>query len=89
MTLILEFPIPGPFNLRAITRSGAQMALRCFQVVHTFGNSCFNFSDNLYALEYAYVLANLCEQSELDTERIKKVLMEQCAGDKLTEKKTA
>ncbi|KAL3108020.1 hypothetical protein niasHT_014026 [Heterodera trifolii] len=59
------------------------------EVVHTFGNSCFNFSENLYALEYAYVLANLCEQSELDTERIKKVLMEQCAGDKLTEKKTA
>jgi legumain len=32
------------------------------KLVHGFSNSCFNFGKNTYALKYAYVLANMCEQ---------------------------
>ncbi|KAL3072955.1 hypothetical protein niasHS_017929 [Heterodera schachtii] len=54
------------------------------EVVHTFSNFCFKFSENPYALKYAYVLANLCERPELDAERIKMALIEQCAEVELS-----
>uniref|UniRef100_A0A914HM55 legumain n=1 Tax=Globodera rostochiensis TaxID=31243 RepID=A0A914HM55_GLORO len=54
------------------------------EVVHTFSNFCFKFSENPYALKYAYVFVNLCERPELDAERIKMALVEQCADVELS-----
>ncbi|KHN76896.1 Legumain [Toxocara canis] len=52
--------------------------LHCFDdIVKAFHTTCFNFTRNSYALKFAYVLANICEQL-IPTETILRFLVEHC-----------
>jgi len=45
--------------------------LRCHnELVHAFSKSCFNFGKNPYAMKFAYILANMCEDNVDPTEAI-------------------
>jgi hypothetical protein len=38
--------------------------LRCHnELVHAFSKSCFNYGKSPYAMKYAYILANMCEDN--------------------------
>uniref|UniRef100_A0A915N244 legumain n=1 Tax=Meloidogyne javanica TaxID=6303 RepID=A0A915N244_MELJA len=47
-------------------------------VVHTFNKFCFNFSENSYAMKYAFVLTNLCERG-IKANQIEAVMKQHCA----------
>jgi len=51
------------------TRPERLTQLRCHnELVHAFSKSCFNFGKNPYAMKFAYILANMCEDNVDPTE---------------------
>uniref|UniRef100_A0A1I8AYK1 Late expression factor 11 n=1 Tax=Meloidogyne hapla TaxID=6305 RepID=A0A1I8AYK1_MELHA len=46
-------------------------------VMHTFNKYCFNFSENAYAMKYAFVLTNLCEKG-IEAYQIEEVMKNHC-----------
>jgi len=48
------------------------------KLVKAFSRHCFNFGKNTYALKYAYILANICEDGSLDTDNVIRTLRQVC-----------
>jgi len=62
------------------TKPAGLKNLQCHHdLVHAFENHCFDFSQQQYALKFAYVLANICE-SGLNANVAIKAMQETCNG---------
>ncbi|CDW52693.1 legumain [Trichuris trichiura] len=51
------------------------------KMVHSFSELCFNFGKNPYAMKYAYVFVNICEQ-QLPVEKMLEKMRTVCSGEK-------
>jgi len=49
------------------------------QLVKTFSQQCLNFGKNPYAMKFAFVLANICEQG-LDVDQATEAIVDACKG---------
>jgi legumain len=48
------------------------------KLVKAFSRHCFDFGKNTYALKYAYILANICEDGSLDTDNVVRTMRQVC-----------
>jgi legumain len=48
------------------------------KLVKAFSRHCFDFGLNSYALKYAYILANICEDGSMDTDNIVRTIRQVC-----------
>jgi legumain len=53
-------------------------------LVHSFHNQCFDLSQNTYAMTYAYVLANICEDGTLNTNSVVSAMQDVCKNVAVT-----
>lgn len=80
MVNLVETIIHDPINRHRILRNHPRAVtnLQCHNdLTKAFHNECFHFGRNPYALKYAYVLANLCEE-RIDTEILIQKLLDLC-----------
>ncbi|KAF7632576.1 Legumain, partial [Meloidogyne graminicola] len=79
ITQIVEKLISDPVEqLKIITIYPTKITnLECHNdVMHTFNKNCFNFSENSYAMKYAFVLTNLC--GGIEANKIVSVMKQHC-----------
>jgi len=48
------------------------------QLVKAFSRHCFDFGKNTYALKYAYILGNICEDGSLDVDNVVRTMRQVC-----------
>jgi len=48
------------------------------KLVKAFSRHCFDFGKNTYALKYAYILGNICEDGTLDTDNVVRTMRQVC-----------
>jgi len=48
------------------------------QLIKAFSRHCFDFGKNTYALKYAYILANICEDGSLDVDNVVRTMRQVC-----------
>lgn len=56
------------------------------KLVKAFSRHCFDFGKNSYALKYAYILANICEDGSLDTDNIVRNIRQVCKSITVTDR---
>jgi len=62
-----------------LTRPTQLTNLDCHhQLIKAFSRHCFDFGINTYALKYAYVLANICEDGSMNVDNIVRTMRQVC-----------
>jgi len=62
-----------------LTRPQTLTKLDCHdKLVKAFSRHCFDFGKNSYALKYAYIMANICEDGSLDTDLVIRTMRQVC-----------
>jgi len=56
------------------------------KLVNAFSRHCFDFGQNSYALKYAYILANICEDGSLDTDNVVRTMRQVCKVNTITDR---
>lgn len=70
-----------------LTRPQQLNNLECHhQLVKSFSRHCFDLGKNTYALKYAYVLANICEDGTMDTENVIRTMRQVCKAVTIKER---
>lgn len=66
-------------QLLTLSRPEQLTNLECHHdLIKAFSRHCFDFGKNTYALKYAYVLANICEDGSLDTDSVIRTMRQVC-----------
>jgi legumain len=55
-------------------------------LVKAFSRHCFDLGKNTYALKYAYVLANICEDGSMDTDSVIRTMRQVCKAVTIKER---
>jgi len=62
-----------------LTRPQQLTNLDCHhQLIKAFSRHCFDFGKNTYALKYAYILGNICEDGSLDVDNVVRTMRQVC-----------
>jgi len=62
-----------------LTRPTQLTNLDCHhQLIKAFSRHCFDFGKNTYALKYAYVLANICEDGSMNVDNVVRTMRQVC-----------
>lgn len=48
------------------------------QLIKAFSRHCFDFGTNTYALKYAYILGNICEDGSLSVDNVVRTMRQVC-----------
>jgi len=66
-------------NRLMLSRPQSISNLECHdQLVHAFSEHCFDFGMHPYAMKFAYVLANICQDSTVDTANVIRTMQQVC-----------
>jgi legumain len=61
--------------------------LQCHNdLIKAFSRHCFNFGQNPYAMKYAYILGNICEQGALDPDNVIRTMRQVCKAVTITDR---